>query len=587
MASDPSIYNLVGQGVTPVMNPAEIAARKNALAIQSQELQKNALALDQMQRQITDQANLRSAMQNYYGDRTGTAPAASSQLFDTAPAAPAPLTVAPGAAPSSSAGAPAGGGLSLVQPGPSSVDSAPSAAAPAAPPAPAAAPAAAPVVPQRPPMPTMADLIRRNVAPSDASALIQQFQAINEKNATIQKTLAEADEKQTQVAGLIKDQSGMAARAIIKSGYNPAVMQYQLDSFALHGQKYAAMVQGIKQQLAANPADAPRIFNSIADASTDQVKSSAEETNAQTAATELRLNTPSITTNANGLTPSQQSEHDLRKQEIDKLNTPAELAFIASRPGPDQATAKAALELIKQNNIAERQASQPVISLTPGAQSMLADNYTQTGNIPSIPRGQGGAIVAGVLNQAAATNPAANLGLNRADYKANSQSLAALQKQRDALVTFEKGARANLDNFVTLAQKLPDTGVPWLNQPLRNLNDKALGNDWAPAVAAARQIAVNEIAKVTSNPTLSGALSDSARHEVAEYNPANATYKQTLNVAKVLRQDMDNRRLFLEQGISEIRGRLGAGGGLAAPQNVPPPGGSFNGQKVISVTRIE
>ncbi len=45
MPSDASIYNNVGQGVTPLLNPLDIQAHRNALALQGQSIQQGAQAL--------------------------------------------------------------------------------------------------------------------------------------------------------------------------------------------------------------------------------------------------------------------------------------------------------------------------------------------------------------------------------------------------------------------------------------------------------------------------------------------------------------------------------------------------------------
>jgi hypothetical protein len=281
------------------------------------------------------------------------------------------------------------------------------------------------------------------------------------------------------------------------------------------------------------------------------------------------------------LTAEQRAQLSLRAKEVAKLNTPAQLAMMAAKGDKD---AQAALELLKNINIEERKVSavNPNIYISPEGMQLLGNQYLTTGALPTIPRGPGGQVAANVINQTAkVTGGAFDPGATKAEYQADSASLASLQKQRDAVVTFEKTAKANLDQFVSLAGKLPDTGLPWLNTPLRMLNEKLVGNEWAPAVNAARQIAVNEIAKVTSNPTLSGALSDSARHEVAEYNPANATLQQTLRVAQVLRQDMANRHKFFDEGIAEIKGRIGrntnqgaTGGGAGQNAGAPAPSGA-------------
>lgn len=163
----------------------------------------------------------------------------------------------------------------------------------------------------------------------------------------------------------------------------------------------------------------------------------------------------------------------------------------------------------------------------------------------------------------------------QASYAGDKDSLKKLQTQRDQIVSFEQTASKNLDQFIDLASKIPDTGSPWLNLPLRQLNQGLVGNDAMAAVNAARQVANNEIAKVTSGGGINGVLSDSARKEVEGFNPQNATLKQTLAVAKVLRADMANRHQALDATLSDIKGRIGnpnAGGGAGAVKVTAPDG---------------
>jgi hypothetical protein len=158
-------------------------------------------------------------------------------------------------------------------------------------------------------------------------------------------------------------------------------------------------------------------------------------------------------------------------------------------------------------------------------------------------------------------------------YKGDAASLKALQTQRDQIVTFEDTARKNLDLFLDAASKIPDTGVPWINSPLRTLDEKAVGSANMAAVNAARQVANNEIAKVTSGGGLSGVLSDAARKEVANYNPADATFKQTKAVADILRKDMANRHASLDAGLSAIKDRIGTTGAATTAPATTVTGG--------------
>ncbi len=224
--------------------------------------------------------------------------------------------------------------------------------------------------------------------------------------------------------------------------------------------------------------------------------------------------------------------------------------------------------------------------LTPEAKAMLAQQLLSTGQIPNIGSGAAGAkLRTDIVNQAASGGATPDLAGAGASFKADSSSLTALQKNRDAVVAFENTAGKNLDLFLNQAKGVVDSGSPWINKPLRTVAQGGLGSADLSAFNAARQVAINEIAKVTSNPGLTGQLSDSARHEVEAFIPADATLKQIYGVAKVLKQDMANRHVSYDDQIKEIKGRLqtkpqGAGAPKLGDTKTFPNGktGKWDGQ---------
>lgn len=195
--------------------------------------------------------------------------------------------------------------------------------------------------------------------------------------------------------------------------------------------------------------------------------------------------------------------------------------------------------------------------LTGQSLDMAAENYFSTGQLPTGMRSP--AMSASIINRAAALHPNGtnDLAGNRAAYEANKKSYDNVTGTLDTLTAFENSAGKNLDQFLGLVGKLPDTGVPWLNTPVRLLNDKLVGNEWAPAVNAAKEVGLREIARVTNDPKLSGSLTDSARQEVQNFSPTNATLPQIKNVLNVLRTDMKNVEGSLGQQKADIGTRLG------------------------------
>jgi hypothetical protein len=209
-------------------------------------------------------------------------------------------------------------------------------------------------------------------------------------------------------------------------------------------------------------------------------------------------------------------------------------------------------------------------SLVPSgdALDMAAKRYLATGDLPSMGMGQAGAAArVAVMNAAAKIDPQASLAANKAAYKADAANLTKLQTTEGTLSAFEKTAGKNLDQFLSLADKIPDTGVPWLNQPLRSVNDKALGSADQAAFNAARDVALREIARVTNDPKLSGSLTDSARAEVSGLSAKDATFAQIKAVAKVLKQDMANVHSGINEQINAVK--TGLQGNPAAVTAIP------------------
>lgn len=196
-------------------------------------------------------------------------------------------------------------------------------------------------------------------------------------------------------------------------------------------------------------------------------------------------------------------------------------------------------------------------ALSDVAMEQAARKYLETGQLPP---GFGTAGVmqkTAIMNAAAKLDPNAALARNQATYKADSANLTNLQKTEGTLAAFENTAGKNLDQFLATASKIPDTGVPWINRPIRAVASSGLGSTEQAAFTAARDVALREIARVTNDPKLSGALTDSARAEVAGLSPSSATFAQIKRVAQVLKQDMANVHSGLKEQIASVQSGIG------------------------------
>jgi hypothetical protein len=216
-------------------------------------------------------------------------------------------------------------------------------------------------------------------------------------------------------------------------------------------------------------------------------------------------------------------------------------------------------------------------ALTPAALDQAAHRFAISGIMPPAGMGAAGqAVRTAIQNRAAELHPNADIAGNAAYYAANKNSLTKLVGQYDATDQYERTAGDNVNLYLNQIKKAIDSGSPWVNQPLREINDKLLGNTDIPALNAARQVATTEIARVTSNPGLAGNLTDTARREVQAFNPASATPAQAYNVMKILKQDMDNRRLEGAQQLQHVAGRFGGGiddvRNIVNEDQIPTPG---------------
>jgi hypothetical protein len=188
------------------------------------------------------------------------------------------------------------------------------------------------------------------------------------------------------------------------------------------------------------------------------------------------------------------------------------------------------------------------------------EEYTITGTMPALGRdsvSRNRIMHAAMDYQRSQGLSPRDVVMARAAYAGDKSSLSNLTKQRDQINSFEEMAGKNLDTFLERAGKVVDKGSPWINKPLRTISEKGLGDEDMAALNAARAVATNEVAKVTSGGSMSGVLSDAARNEVKDYSPRDATLKQTLAVVRVLRRDMQARHDALDNTVSRIRERSG------------------------------
>jgi hypothetical protein len=219
-------------------------------------------------------------------------------------------------------------------------------------------------------------------------------------------------------------------------------------------------------------------------------------------------------------------------------------------------------------------------AMTPEGLQVAASQYIQTGQMPPLGMGKAAADARmRILNEAGkiAASGGGDPMLNAALYKADSQTLTQQQKTLSAITAFENTAKKNLEVMEREAAKIIDFGGPWINKPLREAA-AGLGSERMAAFNTARAAVVPEIARILTNPNLTGVLSDSARQEIDELLRGDASVKQMRESIRILRTDMDTRRKSISDEIKAITGRIGsrrpgassqpAGGNAADPLGI-------------------
>jgi hypothetical protein len=256
--------------------------------------------------------------------------------------------------------------------------------------------------------------------------------------------------------------------------------------------------------------------------------------------------------------------------------TPAEISVEKETAARDaiNAAQKATELRLQAQKIQQENSNRESVNLTPEARDQMATYFATTGQLPNL--GMGAAVAATraqIINRAAEMFPNVTFASNAANFQANKASLKNVQGTLDTLTAFENTGLKNLAMFTDAAAKIPDTGIPWLNTPVRMLSEKLVGSENMSVVNAARQVALREIARVTNDPKLSGVLSDSSRKEVQDLSPTNATLPQIVAVAKTLQTDMANVHSSLSDQRDAINSRIGTNPTGAAPApTAPAPG---------------
>ncbi len=212
----------------------------------------------------------------------------------------------------------------------------------------------------------------------------------------------------------------------------------------------------------------------------------------------------------------------------------------------------------------------------PAVLDTWAKYFNDTGKFPELGMGKGAfaakqAITKRAIELKAAEGGTTDMAGARMDYGADTTSLKKLQSQADSVISFERAASKNLDVLLNLP-KIVDTGSPFFNKPARYFASQVQGDTKMTQFATALHTARTEIAKVLSGSMGSAVLSDSARHEVEGLLGDNATLAQLHAAAKIIKQDMENRKAGFSEQISEIKNRSKSNGKAGGERRNHPDG---------------
>jgi hypothetical protein len=143
-----------------------------------------------------------------------------------------------------------------------------------------------------------------------------------------------------------------------------------------------------------------------------------------------------------------------------------------------------------------------------------------------------------------------------ADARALSNSLNKQIMAKNALESFENTAIKNGEILVQLADKVDTTGIPVIERWIRAGRRAVAGDTDVSNFNLQMDLFRTEAAKIITNPNLSGQLTDSARHEMAEAIPSASSAKQIREGFNLLKGDFKRRGEATNKQIELIRKQL-------------------------------
>jgi hypothetical protein len=158
-----------------------------------------------------------------------------------------------------------------------------------------------------------------------------------------------------------------------------------------------------------------------------------------------------------------------------------------------------------------------------------------------------------------------------ADPRAISNAISGLEKQSAGITAFENTARKNGQVLIGLADKVDTTGIPVIERWIRAGRNAVKGDPDVSDFNLQYRLYTAEVAKIITNPNLTGVLTDTARKEVSDALSPNASAQQIRSAVKLLEKDFDNRSEAIAETKAALHKKLGAGRPGAPPAAPEPP----------------
>lgn len=164
--------------------------------------------------------------------------------------------------------------------------------------------------------------------------------------------------------------------------------------------------------------------------------------------------------------------------------------------------------------------------------------------------------------------------VKRATLNAERASLTKLVPQKNAIHQFEETALANGRVLLDLVDKVDSTGVPVIERWIRGGRKSIAGDPDVTNFNTQLGVFVPEVAKILTNPNLSGVLSDTARAEAENLIPQNVTAEQLHGIIPLLEADFGRRSKALDDEIGIVQDTIRDLGSTGQPKKGADKGGA-------------